>query len=401
MKFEFRGFDRDGNFKTGIIEAANQQEAISLLQNQGLVVTYISKPTVPKFLITFSKISLLDLAFFCSSFKFLLKSRTPLDEAVKTLSYQVTKPRFKTILEDIYQQIISGLPLSEALEKYPETFPKSMTKLIKIGEVAGKLEEVFDNLAEYFENQHKLLSKVIQSLYYPVIVILIFLATMAFIFFQVVPQISKLFIENGIALPAVTQKFLTISNFLFSYWYYILAGLIIFNYILIEFLKTDDGKLFLYNFFVNVPIVGVLLKEIYIIAFLQSLIFLIKGGLPLSESLEIVANSITNPYYKNAISYLAEETRRGKPVSEAIKIFPDLFPPFVVQSFATGEKTGELSNTLGTILEYYNLDVNNKTANLGEAIQPIIIIVLAIGLIFIELSLIIPISELAKTIRQF
>ncbi|MCS7184087.1 MAG: type II secretion system F family protein [Patescibacteria group bacterium] len=401
MKFEFRGFDRDGNFKTGIIEAETQEQAVNLLQNQGVVVTYLSKPSVPKFLVSFGKISLLDLAFFCRSFNFLLKSKTPIDEAVKSLSYQVNKQNFKNILEDVYQEIIAGVPLSESLAKHTETFPSSMTKLIKIGEISGKLEEVFENLANHFENQHKLLTKVIQSLYYPAIVILIFIATIGFIFFNVIPQLSKIFIENNIPLPKITQNFLNISNFFFSYWYYLLVGLIIFVYFLIEFFRSDEGKLLLYNFFSNFPIVGPLLKEIYIISFLESLIFLIKGGLPLSESLEIVSQSITNPYYKNAITHLSEETKRGKSVSESIKIFPDLFPPFVVQSFATGEKTGELANTLATILEYYNLEVNNRTANLSEAIQPLIIIILAIGLIFIEASLIIPISELTKTIRQF
>lgn len=401
MKFEFRGFDKEGNFKSGIIEANNQQEAVILLQNQGVVVTYISQPSAPKFLLIFSKVSLLDLAFFCRSFAYLIKAKTPLDEAIKTLSYQVTKNQLKLILEDIYQQILSGVPLSEALEKYPETFPNSMIKLIKIGEISGKLEEVFNNLSEHFENQHKLFTKVIQSMYYPIIVILIFIATLLFIFFQVIPQISKIFIENNINLPAITQNFLLISNFLINYWYYLIAGLIVFLYAIFEFFKSDEGKLLLYNFFVNFPVLGKLLKEIYLISFLESLVFLIKGGLPISESLKIVSQSITNPYYKNAINYLAEETRRGKSISESIKIFPDLFPPFVVQAFSTGEKTGELSNTLITILDYYKFDVNNRTANLSEAIQPIIIIILAIGLIFIEASLIIPISELTKTIRQF
>ncbi|GIW65947.1 MAG: general secretion pathway protein GspF [Candidatus Parcubacteria bacterium] len=400
MKFEFRGFDQDGNFKTGILEAQSQEQAVLLLQNQGIVVTYISKPSISKIQLFFNKISLLDLAFFCKSLNFLLKSKTEIDESIKSLSYQVNKQFFKNILEDIYQQIISGISLSEALNKYPNVFPNSMVKLIKIGELSGNLEEVFKNLSEYFEEQHKLFSKVIQSLYYPAIVILIFITTIIFLFFNVIPQISNIFIENNIELPKITKNLLSVSTFVVNYWYYILIGIIIFIYSLIEFLKTDDGKLFLYNMFVNFPIIGSLLKEIYIVSFIQSLIFLIKGGITISESLEIVSQSINNPYYKNAIKYLSDETQKGKQISESIKIFPDLFPPFVVQGFITGEKTGELTNSLTSILEYYKIDINNKVNNLGETIQPIIIIVLAIGLIFIEASLIIPISELTKSISQ-
>lgn len=400
MKFEFRGFDREGNFKVGIIDAESQEIAVNILQNQGIVVTYISRPAVSKISFIFGKISLLDLAFFCRSFKFLLKSKTSIDEIVKILSQQVNKPSFKVALENAYNDLIAGLPLSEAFSKHKNIFPETMVKMIRIGEVSGNLEEIFENLAIHFENQHKFFSKIIQSLYYPAIVLLIMLLSLTVLFFNVIPNIAKIFNENNLTLPKVTSLFINITNFLISYWYFILVGLFIFVYFLIEYFKSDEGKLFAYNFFSNIPIIGPILKEVYILSFLEYLVFLTKGGIVLSESLEIISKSIINPYYQNAIKFISDEVRKGKQVSETIKLFPDLFPPLVYQAFSTGEKTGELSNTLATLVEYYNIDLNNKTQNISELIQPIVIVLFALVLVVMELSLLIPIMELTRSVRS-
>jgi len=400
MKFEFRGFDKEGNFKVGIIEAENQEAAVNILQTQGIVVTYISKPAISKISIIFGRISLLDLAFFCRSFKFLLKSKTSIDEIVKILAQQANKPSLKVALENAYNDILSGLPLSEVLSKHKEIFPDTMVKMVRIGEMAGTLEEVFENLAIHFENQHKFFSKIIQSLYYPAIVLAIMFLSIGILFFNVIPNISKIFIDNNLPIPKITSLFINITNFLISYWYFILAGLALFIYFLISYFKTDEGKLFLYNFFANIPVIGSILKEIYILSFLEYLVFLTKGGIVLSESLDIVGNSISNPYYQNAIKFISEEVKKGKQVSENIKFFPDLFPPLVFQAFSTGEKTGELTNALATLVEYYNMDLENKTQNIPELIQPIVIILLALVLIIMELSLLVPIMELTRSVRS-
>jgi type IV pilus assembly protein PilC len=128
---------------------------------------------------------------------------------------------------------------------------------------------------------------------------------------------------------------------------------------------------------------------------------LIKGGLPISESLKIVGESITNPYYKSAILFIAEETEKGKPISLSISNFPDLFPNFVQQAFATGEKTGNLYNSLTSIIDFYTADIENRTNNLAEAIQPLIVIILSVGLVFVEMSLLLPISQLAKSLTTY
>jgi type II secretory pathway component PulF len=400
-KFEFRGFDKEGNFKVGIIEAVDKESAIKILHNQNLVVTYIKELSEIKPLITWGGVSLLDLAFFYRALNYLLKAGTSLDEAVKSLASQTNKLSFKRILEDVYNNIISGLPLSQSLEKHTNIFEKSATRLIRIGELSGNLEEVLENLAKHYENQHKFRTKLIQSMYYPAIVLLIFLVTMFVLFFNVIPKIANLFKENNLTLPLVTQYFVMVSEFLVNNGIYVLLFLIFLIYVIIEYFKSEEGKLLLYNFLANMPVFGVLLKEIQILNILESISYLIKGGLPISESLKIVGESITNPYYKSAVLFIAEETEKGKPISLSISNFPDLFPGLVQQAFATGERTGNLYNSLITIIDYYSADIENRTNNLAEAIQPLMVIILAVGLVFVEMSLLLPISQLARSLTTY
>jgi type IV pilus assembly protein PilC len=400
-KFEFRGFDKEGNFKVGIIEAVDKESAIKILHNQNLVVTYIKELGEIRTLITWGMVSLLDLAFFYRALNYLLKAGTSLDEAIKSLASQTNKLNFKRVLEDVYNNIRAGLPLSQSLEKYTDIFEKSATRLIRIGELSGNLEEVLENLAKHYENQHKFRTKLIQSMYYPAIVLLIFLVTMFVLFFNVIPKIANLFKENNLTLPLVTQYFVMVSEFLVNNGIYVLLFLIFLIYVIIEYFKSEEGKLLLYNFLANMPVFGVLLKEIQILNILESISYLIKGGLPISESLKIVGESITNPYYKSAVLFIAEETEKGKPISLSISNFPDLFPGLVQQAFATGERTGNLYNSLITIIDYYSADIENRTNNLAEAIQPLMVIILAVGLVFVEMSLLLPISQLARSLSTY
>jgi type IV pilus assembly protein PilC len=211
-KFEFRGFDKEGNFKIGIISAVDKESAIKILHNQNLVVTYIKELGEIRPLITWGRVSLLDLAFFYRALSYLLKAKTSLDEAIKSLASQTNKLSFKRVLEDVYNNIIAGLPLSQSLEKYTDIFEKSATRLIRIGELSGNLEEVLENLAKHYENQYKFRTKLIQSMYYPAMVLLIFLVTMFVLFFNVITKISNLFKENNLTLPLVTQYFIITTS---------------------------------------------------------------------------------------------------------------------------------------------------------------------------------------------
>ncbi|MEM5782314.1 MAG: type II secretion system F family protein [Candidatus Aenigmatarchaeota archaeon] len=400
MKYQFKGFDQEGNFKSGVIIADSKEEAIKILQTQNIVVTYIYPIDILKITPFLGRISFKDIALFCRSMMYFLRSGFTLDESIKTLALQTQNLKFKSVLQEIYNDVLAGLSLSQALEKHKEIFDASMIKLIRIGELSGTLDKVFENLSNHFESQEKFRSKILSSLYYPAIVFVIFIATMIILFTSVVPKISIMFEENNIPLPPLTMFFQYISKILISYGVYIFLFFIFAIYSAYIYFKSDEGKLFFYNFFINLPIIGPMLKMTYCLRFVEYLAFLIEGGIPIPESLSIVGESMDNPYYRNAILFIGEETKKGKSISDIIQKFTDLFPPFIIQIINTGEKTGQLKSMLYTAKEYYTQELEIKTSTISELIQPFIVAIMAIGLVFLELSLLIPIMNLTKAVRE-
>jgi len=400
MKFQFRGFDQEGNFKSGVITAESKEEAVKILQTQNVVVTYIYPLEIEKIPALFGRITFKDLAMFCRSMIYFLRSGFTLDESIKTLSLQTPNEKLRSILQEVYNDVLAGLPLSQALEKFPDVFDPSMTKLIRIGEISGTLEKVFENLGDHFDRQERFRSKIINSLYYPAIVFIIFIGTILVLFLGVIPKITNMFEENKIPIPPITMFFQMMTHILINYGVYIILFIIFALYIIYNYSKTEEGKLAMYNFFVNIPIVGPMLKEVYILRFIEYFGFLLEGGVPIPESLEIVGESMDNPYYKNAILFISEETKKGKSISDTIQNFPDLFPPLVIQTISTGEKTGQLKSILNSTRDYYINELEMKTATISELVQPIIVVIMAVGLVLLELSLLLPIMSLTKAIGE-
>ena len=399
-KFEFKAFTSEGKLKEGVISAKDKNEALKLLQEQELFVTFLSEKKA-KPLYFFQRAGLKHLYIFTRQLSFLLKARTPLDEAIKALSETTTNPHFRSILIEIYNDLVSGIPLSSSLSRFPEVFNPYYLGMIKVGETIGNLDEILDYLAGHLDNQIRFRRRILQASIYPLIVLVLFIAVMIALFYFVIPQISKMFIENNIPMPTITKFFQAISDFLTRFGIFALIILIAFIYYLSQYFKTKEGRLFLFKTLNDLPIFGPLIINLYVAQFLESLYYLVKGGVPLIDALEIVKESIANPYYESAIESIIEDVKKGKPLSESMTQFPNIFPSLVIEGMRTSEKTGQLAEVTLTIFNFYNETVENQVGNLGESLQPILIIVLGAGLGLLEASLLIPLLTLTKYVQTF
>jgi len=399
MKFEFRAFDQEGNLKSGVVDAPDQASAFQILSQQNLVITQIKPLPALRLFILFRKVSLRELALFTRELHYLVKARILVDEAVKTLYQGTTNESFKRILFDVYSELQAGASLSQALSRFPDTFSPFYVRFVHIGEVSGTLEDVLKLLAEHLENQNKFIGKLLQASFYPLLVLIIFLATMLILSVQIMPQVIKIFQEAKAPVPIITLIFASTASFLFQNWPYVLVILILSFWYGFRYFQTDEGKRFLFDLVNRLPVFGTLLREIYLSRFLEGLSFLIQGGLPISETLEILAESIDHPLYTEAISEVADDTKRGMNVYESLARFPQLFPALVITAVQTGEKTAELKEVLDTMRLYFYEDINTKTQTLGETIQPLMILILAGGLAFLELSLLVPLLKLTSVMQ--
>jgi type IV pilus assembly protein PilC len=400
-KFEFKAFNREGKLKEGIISAVSKEAALKILQEQELLVSYLSEKKTTLILSFLQKPRTKDLYIFTRQLSYLVKAKTPLDEAIKSLSETTTNYFFRSILIEIYNDLISGISFSQALSRFPDLFNDYYVGMIKIGESVGSLDEILDYLAGHLNNQIRFKNRIIQASIYPILVLIIFVAVMITLFYFVIPQITKMFVENNIPLPLVTRIFQNISDFILKFGLFALIIFIAFIYYLAQYLQTREGKLVLFNIVNNLPIFGPLLKNLYSAQFLESLYYLIRGGVPIVESLEIIKSSIAHPIYESALEAIIEEVKKGKPLSESMIQFPEIFPNLIIEGMKTAEKTGQLAEITLTIFNFYNETVENQVATLGEALQPVLIVIMGAGLGLLEASLLIPLLNLTKYVQSF
>jgi type II secretory pathway component PulF len=398
-KFQFKAYTQEGILKEGLVDAKDKEEALKLLQSQNLFVTFLKTQTRrPLF---WQKPKLKDIYLFTRQLSYLLKAKTSLDDSIRALSETTGNYYFKYVLIEIYNDLIGGLKFSESLNKFPDLFNSYYVGLIKVGESIGSLDEVLVYLSEHIENQIKFRSRAIQALTYPMIVLVLSLGVMVILFYMVIPQITKIFIENNIPIPKITRIFQAISDGIVKYGFFLLVIFIFFVYYLFEYFKTREGKVFIFKIIENIPVISDLIRNIFVMQFLESFYYLLTGGVSIIESLEIIRDSIGHPLYESAIDQIIEDVRKGKTVGDSLEMFPNLFPKIVVESFKTSEKTGKTTEVAFTILKFFDETTQAQLGSIGEIIQPFLIILLGAGLGMLEASLLIPLLSLTKYVQNF
>jgi type IV pilus assembly protein PilC len=399
-KFEFKAYTKEGKLKEGIISAENKEQAIKILQNQDLLITYLAekKQNIFYFL---QKPGLKDIYIFTKQLSYLLKAKTPLDEAIKSLSETTSNSSLRSALIEVYNDLISGISFSNSLSRFPDFFNSFYIGMIKIGESIGALDEVLDYLSLHLNNQFRFKNKITQASIYPIIVFLLFIGIMIALFYFIVPQIAKMFIENNIPMPTITKIFQSISLFITKFGLFLIIILISLVYYLSEYFKTQEGRVYLYKFIDSLPIFGNIIKNLYSAQFLESLHYLLKGGVPIIEALEIIKDNIGHPHYELALEKIIDDVKKGKPLSESMSQFPQIFSSLVIEGMRTAEKTGQLGEITYTIFNFYNETIENQIGTLTETLQPVLIIILGIGLGLLEASLFIPLLTLTKYVQTF
>jgi type IV pilus assembly protein PilC len=397
MKFRYQARTKEGELKTGIIEASTKEIALDLLQKLGLFVTYLEEEKPPFFArkIKFrEKISQRDLVLFARQLAVLFNAGIPLVEALWTAAAQIKSLDFKEKIIKIAEEVEGGSPLSSALSKYPKVFSPFFVNLVKSGEMAGKLPLCLNQLADYLERNYNFREKLISSLTYPAIVLILFFGIFIFLIFAVFPNFQKLFSESGLELPLPTKIILSLSFFLQKYFLFFLLFILFLLAIFFWFLSQEKGKKSFDRFLLRLPILGPFLKEIYLIQIAQALQTLVTGGIHLTMALETVADLVGNSVYREAILEIKEKVKEGIQLSFLLHLYPDLFPPFFIQMITTGEKSGTLEMVLTNLVSFQQNETERKLERFLRILEPLLIISIASLVGFLVASVIIPLYRL-------
>lgn len=397
MKFKYKARNKEGELQTGFVEAATKEAAAGILSSYGLYVLSLveAERRVVAGLGFFNRVSAKDLMIFTRQFATLLGANVPLGDTLRTLINQTRNPILKETVIDVRADIDSGLSLSQALE-HTNIFSIFYVNMIKSAEITGRVESVISFLAGYLERQVLLNAKVRNALIYPVIMIVLFFVVAIVMGAVVLPQIGEVFQEADISLPVFTLALITAGQFLANWWWMIILSLALIAAFVVDYLRTEEGRIVFDELVLRTPIFNRLLKQLYVARFAESLSVLIKGGIPIVQAIEVTGQTIGSAVYQEILHQSAEDVKRGELLSQSLFRKEEFFPPLVNQMVAVGEATGRLDHLLDKISSFYTREVEDLVENLVELIQPVLMIVIGvlIGLLFA--SILMPIYKLVS-----
>jgi len=403
MKFNYSARNEKSQIVSGVLEAATQEAALAALQRAGLVVIKIEKREGDAwYLKAFSflqKASLKDLSIFTRQLATLLEAQVSIVESLNTVADQTTNSVVKEAVMEMSADIQAGLSLSDALAKHPNLFSPFFVNMIKASEFTGRLDESLLYLADYYETQESINKKVKSAMIYPVFVIGLFVIVIIIMVTVVVPQLGTVILESGVPfseLPLMTRILFSVGDF-FTKYYVLATGFIVgIVFLLIKYFNSEEGRMFTATFFLHMPIIGPFLKRLYISRFTETFSVLLKGAIPVAQSLEISGDVIGSLHYQRVIYEVAEGVRQGQLISDMLSQNPDYFPPLVSQMIAIGEKTGRLEELLRKVAQFYNRELEALVNSLAEIVQPVLIVMIGILIGGLIAAIILPIYQIAQ-----
>jgi len=385
------------------LEAVNQDAAITLLQQAGLTVLKIEQKRegawYEKLVLPFQRVSLKEVSVFTRQFATLLEAQVPLIDALQTVYAQSTNLMLREVIFDMYSDIQAGLSFSDALAKYDKVFSPFYANMIKAAEMTGRLDSALLYLADYYEQQAYVNTKITNAMIYPVFILVLFVAVVAIMVTVVIPQLGTVILESGVTLdelPMMTQILFGAGSFFTKYIAVVVAVLLGLVVVLVRYFSSEEGKLLASTILLKLPVFGGFLQRMYVARFAETLSVLLKGGIPVASGLDIVAHVIGSVYYQEAVEQIAQGVRQGETISALLLKYPDYFPPLISQMVAVGEKTGRLEELLKKVALSYTREIESLINSLTEIIQPILIVALGVLIGGLIAAVILPIYQVAQ-----
>lgn len=343
------------------------------------------------------KLPLEELAIFTQQVASLLSAGLPLVQTLEALQEQTEDPCFKVIIRDVRLDISSGNSFSSAVKKFPKAFPTLFISMVEAGEASGGLAEILTKVASYFESSVKLAKKVKSAMTYPIAVIGLAVVLVNVLLIFVIPVFAAMFSDFGKALPAPTQMLIDLSNFLKSYWW--LVGLIVFGTYkgIQKFVETPKGRRVKDETLVKLPICGPLIRKISLSRFCRTYATLIRSGVPILRTLEIVASASGRVQIEDACVEISKHISQGGQVSEVLAANP-FFPPMIKHMVKAGESTGNVDGMMSKVADFYDAECDAIVAALTSLIEPLLIVFLGVVVGGIVMAMFLPIFQMGAVV---
>lgn len=400
MLFNYKALNPQGSEETGTIEAINVDVAINSLQRRNFVIESIEPENSGSFMtqisLMFENVSLKDLVMLSSQVSILFNSHVSVLRIFRLLAEGAENPTLGRTLNEVAEDIQGGESLSSALSKHTTIFSEFYVNMVKAGEESGKLSETFQYLAAYMEREYALVSKTKNALMYPAFVVATFIGVMTLMLIVVIPKLSAVLIEGGQAIPIYTQVVIGMSNFLIRYGLYFLIFIAVAGIVLWK-VGLPGGTKGWSSIKLKLPLFGKLFKKTYLSRIADNLDTMLASGVPMLRSIEIAGKVVGDDTYSAIMFEVEEKVKAGSSLSDAFSDRPEI-PQIMVQMVKVGEETGELSTILKTLAAFYKREADSMVDTMVGLIEPIMIVLLAVGVGFLLASVLVPIYNITASI---
>ncbi|PXW90033.1 type IV pilus assembly protein PilC [Streptohalobacillus salinus] len=393
--YQYQARTTEGKLTTGKLESENERDALSELKQIGLFVFEIKRmnPFLYKDIYLGSPIKNKDFVIFLRQFSTLIDAGISLVEATEILSEQSNSKALTSALEEVKERIEEGEPLSVALGYYPKLFPELLVSMINAGEVSGRLDEILDRMASYYEKQYQLKQKVVTALTYPAVIGVLAVLITIFLMAFLVPVFADMFISFDQELPAYTQLVLNMSELVGSIWW-LLALFVIGLIIVVRTLNKQEKFAFIFdNFKLKLPLFGVFIQKAALARMTQTLSSLLNSSVPILEAVTITEKVVENRVIKKVLRESHKSLEDGESLAEPMKEHW-VFPKLITQMIAVGEATGSMDEMLKKVAQFYEEELEEAADKLKALIEPVMIIFLAIVVGAIVLAIVVPMFSL-------
>ncbi len=399
MQYHYRAL-KNNKLVEKNLDATSEKEVLQYLKtNDFFPIEVKTVGNSSSFLtVFFNRVSFNDIVDLTRQLAIMLNAGLTIIDSFDILKKQISKPPLLKMIEALDKDVRGGSSFSAALQKYPQYFSNLYIALVKSGEASGKLSDILLKLADNLEKQREFQGKLKGALIYPVVVVVAMVVVMFVMVTFVIPKLLGLYKDFNIELPITTQILIAVSNFSTRFWPLIIASAVGAVILIQNYLKTKPGKFFFDTMILKTPVIKNIVRISALVDSTRTFSILIGSGVSILESLDIIVETTGNVIYQKAFQNIYNQVERGVSFGSAMQQ-EGIFPPILVQMALVGEQTGHLDDTLGRISRYFEMESELAVKSMTTLIEPLILVVLGVGVGFLVLSVITPIYNLTSSFK--
>lgn len=402
MLFSYKAIDQGNAKREGTVEAGNIDAAIATVQKRGYTVVSIDPVEEKQGVFNieikwFQRITNKEVVILSRQLATLFDAQVSALRVFRLLGAEAENPQMRTILNDIGDDLQAGSSISRAMAARPDVFSPFYINMVRSGEESGSMERSFNYLADYLDRTYQVITKARNALVYPAFVVGVFFLVMGLMLTMVIPRISQILIDSGQELPIYTKVVISISSVMSNYAGVLIALFSIGGVFLWRFIKTPVGRRAFDEFKITIPYVGDLYRKLYLTHICDNIATTLSSGISMVQALEVTADVVDNAVYKEILENVLVEVKGGRSFADAIAEYPEI-PGVLAQMAKVGEETGNLSEIMKTLAMFYNREVNNSVDTLIGLIEPVMIVLLGLGVGTLLASVLMPIYNMTAAI---